>query len=127
MGHRIHVVKKVEEYASVEGFNYQQSEFESLLNALDCYVNEYEEDNADRFEVPTDEYEKALKAFKAYANGEEMPEDSGADPEYVDEAVESLAYEDETHEETVKRILQLMEDFYEYRDKDFDWMIFVSW
>lgn len=127
MGHRIHVVKKVEEYASVEGFNYQQSEFESLLNALDCYVNEYEEDNADRFEVPTDEYEKALKAFKAYAKGEEMPEDSDADPEYVDEVVESLAYEGETHEEAVKRILQLMEDFYEYRDKDFDWMIFVSW
>ena len=121
MGHRIHVVKKVEEYASVEGFNYQQSEFESLLNALGCYVNEYEEDNADRFEVPTDEYEKALKAFKAYAKGEEMPEDSDADPEYVDEAVEGLA------EEAVKRILQLMEDFYEYRDKDFDWIIFVSW
>lgn len=127
MGHRVHVVKKVEEYASMEAFNYQQSEFESLLNALDCYVHEYEEGNADRFEVPTDEYEKALKAFKAYAKGEEMPEDSGADSEYVDEAVESLAYEGETHEETVERLLSLMEAFYESRDKDFSWMIFVSW
>ena len=127
MGKRIHVVKKVEEYASVEGFNYQQSEFESLLNALGCYANEYDEGNADRFEVPTDEYEKALEAFKAYAKGEEMPEDSNVDPEDVDEAVKDLTYENETHEEAVKRILQLMEDFYEYRDKDFDWMIFVSW
>lgn len=127
MGYRVHVVKKVEEYASVEGFNYQQSEFESLLNALDCYVHEYEEGNADRFEVSTDEYEKALKTFKAYAKGEEMPEDSYVDPEYVDEAVESLAYEGETHEETVERLLSLMESFYESRDKDFSWMIFVSW
>lgn len=127
MGHRVHVVKKVEEYASMEAFNYQQNEFESLLHALDCYVNEYEEGNADRFEVPTDEYEKALKAFKAYAKGEEMPEDSNVDPEDVDEAVESLAYEGETHEETVERLLSLMESFYESRDKDFSWMIFVSW
>lgn len=127
MGHRVHVVKKVEEYASAEGFNYQQSEFESLLSALDCYVNEYEEGNADRFEVPTDEYEKALKVFRTYAKGEEMPEDSNVDPEDVDEAVESLAYEGETHEETVERLLSLMESFYESRDKDFSWMIFVSW
>lgn len=127
MGYRVHVVKKVEEYASAEGFNYQQSEFESLLSALDCYVHEYEEGNADRFEVPTDEYEKALKTFKAYAKGEEMPEDSYVDPEYVDDAVESLAYEGETHEETVERLLSLMESFYESRDKDFSWMIFVSW
>ena len=127
MGKRIHIVKKVEEYASVEGFNYQQDKFESLLNALDCYVHEYEEGNADRFEVPTDEYEKALEAFKAYAKGEEMPEDSDVDPELVDEAVKDLAYEVETHDETVKRILKLMEDFYEFRDKDNDWMIFVSW
>lgn len=127
MGHRVHVVKKVEEYASVEGFNYQQSEFESLLNALDCYVHEYEEGNADRFEVPTDEYEKALKTFKAYAKGEEMPEDSYVDPEDVDDAVESLAYEGETHEETVERLLSIMESFYENRDKGFSWMIFVSW
>lgn len=127
MGKRIHIVKKVEEYASVEAFNYQQNEFESLLNALDCYVNEYEEGNADRFEVPTDEYEKALKAFRAYINGEEMPEDSDVDPEYVDEVVNDLTYEDETHEEAVKRILKLMEDFYESRDKNFNWMIFVSW
>lgn len=127
MGKRVHVVKKVEEYASIEAFNYQQDEFESLLNALDCYVHEYEEGNADRFEVPTDEYEKALKTFKAYAKGEEMPEDSNVDPEDVDEAVESLAYEGETHEETVERLLSLMESFYESRDKDFSWMIFVSW
>ena len=127
MGKRIHIVKKVEEYASMEAFNYQQNEFESLLNALDCYVNEYEEGNADRFEVPTDEYEKALKAFRAYINGEEMPEDSDVDPEYVDEVVNDLTYEDETHEEAVKRILKIMEDFYESRDKNFNWMIFVSW
>ena len=127
MGHRVHVVKKVEEYASAEGFNYQQNEFESLLGALDCYVHEYEEGNADRFEVPTDEYENALKAFKAYAKGEEMPEDSYVDPEDVDDAVESLAYEGETHEETVERLLSLMESFYENRDKGFSWMIFVSW
>lgn len=127
MGHRVHVVKKVEEYASTEAFNYQQNEFESLLHALDCYVNEYEEGNADRFEVPTDEYEKGLEAFRAYAKGEEMLEDSNVDPEDVDEAVESLAYEGETHEETVERLLSLMESFYESRDKDFSWMIFVSW
>lgn len=127
MGKRIHIVKKVEEYASMEAFNYQQSEFESLLNALDCYVHEYEEGNADRFEVPTEDYEKALKAFRAYINGEEMPEDSDVDPEYVDEVVNDLTYEDETHEEAVKRILKIMEDFYECRDKNFSWMIFVSW
>ena len=127
MGHRVHIVKKVEEYASVEGFNYQQSEFESLLNALDCYVHEYDEDYTDRFEVPTDEYERTLEAFKAYAKGEEMPEDSDVDPEYVDEAVKDLSYDGESHDEAVERILSLMESFYESRDKDFDWMIFVSW
>ena len=127
MGKRVHVVKKVEEYASAEGFNYQQSEFESLLNALDCYVHEYEEGNADRFEVPTDEYEKALEAFKAYAKGEEMPEDSNVDPEDVDEAVKALTSSSESHDEAVGRILSLMETFYESRDKNFDWMIFVSW
>lgn len=127
MGKRVHVVKKVEEYASAEGFNYQQSEFESLLSALDCYVNEYEEGNADRFEVPTDEYEKALEAFKAYAKGEEMPEDSNVDPEDVDEAVKALTSNCESHDEAVGRILSLMETFYESRDKNFGWMIFASW
>lgn len=127
MGKRIHVVKKVEEYASVEGFNYQQSEFESLLNALGCYANEYDEGNADRFEVPTEEYEKALEAFKAYAKGEEMPEDSDADPDDVDRAVKALTRNGESHDEAVGRILSLMEAFYESRDKDFDWIIFVSW
>lgn len=127
MGHRVHVVKKVEEYASAEGFNYQQNEFESLLSALDCYVNEYEEGNADQFEVPTDEYEKALEAFKAYAKGEEMPEDSDVDPEDVDEAVKALTSNGESHDEAVGRILSLMETFYESRDKNFGWMIFVSW
>jgi len=127
MGHRVHVVKKVEEYASVEGFNYQQNEFETLLNALGCYVNDDEEGNPDRFETPTGDYEKALASFRAYMNGEEMPEDSDADDLDVDDAVEALTYENETHEEAVKRILKLMEDFYESRDKDHDWMIFVSW
>jgi hypothetical protein len=56
-----------------------------------------------------------------------MPEDSDVDTEYVDEVVKDLTYKDETHEEAVKRILKLMEDFYESRDKDFNWMIFVSW
>lgn len=127
MGKRIHIVKKVEEYASVEGFNYRQSEFESLLSALGCYVNEYDEGNSDRFEVPTEDYEKALASFKAYMNGEEMPEDSDADDLDVEYAVKALTNENETQKEAEKRILQLMEDFYESRDKDHDWMIFVSW
>lgn len=127
MGKRIHIVKKVEEYASMAAFNYRQSEFESLLSALGCYVNVIEEGNSDRFEVPTGDYEKALVAFRAYMNGEEMPEDSDADDLDVDDAVKALAYEDETRKEAEKRILKNMEDFYESRDKDFDWMIFVSW
>lgn len=127
MGKRVHIVEKVEEYASMEAFNYQQSEFESLLSSLGCYVNVIEEGNSDRFEVPTGDYEKALVAFRAYMNGEEMPEDSDADDLDVEYSVGRLTYENETHEEAAKRILKIMEDFYESRDKDFDWMIFVSW
>ena len=126
MGKRIHVVEKVDEYASVEGFNYQQSEFESLLNALGCYVS-VDEGDSDRFEVSTEDYEKALTSFKAYMNGEEMPEDSDADDLGVEYAVKALTNENETQKEAEKRILQLMEDFYESRDKDHDWMIFISW
>lgn len=126
MGKRIHIVEKVEEYASVEGFNYQQSEFVSLLNALGCYVS-VDEGDSDRFEVSTEDYEKALASFKAYMNGEEMPEDSDADDLDIEYRVSKLTNEDETQKEAEKRILELMEDFYESRDKEHDWMIFVSW
>lgn len=126
MGKRIHIVEKVEEYASVEGFNYQQSEFVSLLNALGCYVS-VDEGDSDRFEVSTEDYEKTLASFKAYMNGEEMPEDSDADDLDIEYRVSKLTNEDETQKEAEKRILELMEDFYESRDKEHDWMIFVSW
>ena len=56
-----------------------------------------------------------------------MPEDSDADPDDVDRAVKALTSNGESHDEAVGRILSLMEAFYESRDKDFDWIIFVSW
>ena len=112
MGKRVHVVKK-------------QEEFKNLLFALDCEVHETDECGySDRFEVMTDEFERAMKNLDAYINGTPMSDACKKDD--VEGCLSDFGYEEGVME-TAKYAMECMKNLYEERDKSSDWMIFVSW
>ena len=125
MGKRVHVVSKREEYGDSSVFNWKQEEFKSLLFALDCEVHETDECGySDRFEVMTDEYERAMKNLDAYINGTPMSDACKKDE--VEGCLSDFAY-DEGVMETAKYVMECMKNLYEERDKDSDWMTFTCW
>ena len=116
MGKRVHVVKKKEEYAGIEAFNWKMEEFKDLLNALDCNV--CGEEYGDRFDVPADDDKQAMKYLKDINNGKMLVE---IDVEDVKDAINALDYG------TIDEIIETMNLFWKYRDKKSDWLIFVAW
>ena len=125
MGKRVHVVSIREEYGDSSVFNWKQEEFKNVLFALDCEVHESDECGySDRFEVVTDEFETAMENLDAFINGTPMSDACNKDD--VEECLSNFGY-DEGVMETAKYVMECMKNLYEERDKDSDWMIFVSW
>lgn len=117
MGKRVHVVKKQMEYGTTEAFNWSQEEFKSLLNALDCGVSEQEE-YSDFFESECDEYEKAIGYLKEYKDGKR--DFDAIDSDDVDAALSELGM-------TAEQVLEVMESFWNERDKNSGWIQFSAW
>lgn len=133
MGCRVHVVKKQREYGNSEAFNWKYSEFYSMLECLGCNVcssSEFEESNFAEMQVT--EYRAALNILERLRDGKEIndadlialniesAEDFNADiKDDVMQCIESLGYE-------LKDLCVVMEQFYEQRDQNSDWIQFEA-
>lgn len=115
MGKRVHVVKKQEKYGDSEAFNWKQDEFIDLLESLNCQIDNNEDD---RFEVLAEEYECAINYLKDIKAGKTDFDE--IDLLEFNEALEDLDY-------SIDELIEVMEEFYDERDKDSDYIIFVSW
>ena len=144
MGNRVHVVKKQREYGNSEAFNWAFEEFKDLLISLGCNVCEQDEYSSE-FETPCEEYERAMTIltriieaqkkdkdmdlnnidFSDLASPEDTPDWYSFDPNnydfnYVIECVEKLeGY-------SMDEILEIMQTFWEERDKKSSWIQFCS-
>jgi hypothetical protein len=124
MGYRVHVVKRQEEYGDREGFNWSQEEFDTLLNSLGCNTNPSEDYS--RNECYAEEYKTALKILKAYKKHGRTPEteklwdEADAD---MDEAIDLIG----TLFNSIDDAIEILQDYYDERDKKSDWIMFVSW
>lgn len=115
MGKRLHVVKQQEKYGDAERLNWKYNEFADLLTALDCNVCSENEYNKERFEVPTEDFERAMEYVKQIKEGK-------TDFENID--VEDLNFGELGG---IDNVLDTMKVFYEQRDKEASWIIFVAW
>ena len=144
MGNRVHVVKKQREYGNSKAFYWAFEEFKDLLISLGCNVCEQDEYSFD-FEMPCEEYERAMTIltriieaqkkdkdmdlnnidFSDLASPEDTPDWYSFDPNnydfnYVIECVEKLeGY-------SMDEILEIMQTFWEERDKNSSWIQFCS-
>lgn len=115
MGKRLHVVKQQEKYGNAEYFNWKYNEFANLLSALGCYIDSIDEYNLERFDVETKEFEKAMEYVKQVKDGK-------TDFEEFD--IEDLNFDELGG---IDNVIEAMSVFYDQRDKDSSWMIFVAW
>lgn len=120
MGKRLHVVKKREEYGELECFNWKYDEFAQLLGSLGCYVSFLSEDCSDRFDVPKDEFIKAMETLNEYKEG--RIEDDEVYCDDIKEHLVALGYD-----ENVDGLMTLMETFLRESDGDSEWLTFVAW
>ena len=144
MGNRVHVVKKQREYGNSEAFNWAFEEFKDLLISLGCNVCEQDEYSFD-FETPCEEYERAITIltriieaqkkdkdmdlnnidFSDLASPEDTPDWYSFDPNdydfnYVIKCAEKLeGY-------SIDEILEIMQIFWDERDKNSSWIQFCS-
>ena len=144
MGNRVHVVKKQREYGNSEAFNWAFEEFKDLLISLGCNVCEQDKYSFG-FETPCEEYERAMTIltriidaqkkdkdmdlnnidFSDLASPEDTPDWYSFDPNnydfnYVIKCVEKLeGY-------SMDEILEIMQTFWEERDKNSSWIQFCS-
>lgn len=144
MGNRVHVVKKQREYGKSEAFNWAFEEFKDLLSSLGCNVCEQDDYSSD-FEMSCEEYERAMtiltRIIEAKKKDENMdlndidfsdlvsPEDVSDwdkfDPDkcdfndVIDNAKNLQGY-------TMEEILDVMQTFWEERDKNSSWIQFCS-
>ncbi len=133
MGCRVHVVKKQREYGNTQAFNWRYSEFYSMLSSLGCNVclpNDIEESNFAEMQVT--EYRAALDILECLRDGKkfndadlielniESAEDFNADiKDDVMQYIEKIGYE-------LKDLCEVMEQFYEQRDQNSDWIQFEA-
>lgn len=140
MGNRVHVVKKQREYGNSCAFNWADEEFKTLLRDLGCNVCEQDEYSSD-FEMEVDDYSRAMKIlqrikdnpdmdpnnidFSDFKSSDDTPEWSAFDPDdydfnYVLSDIEKLeGY-------SIDDILDIMQTFYDERDKNSKWIQFCS-
>ena len=137
MGKRIHVVKKQPKYGNTEAFNWKQEEFKNLLDSL--YCNVCGEEYSDNFECEKRNYERAIEILKRFkkdgkdAKLSDLPtfESDFSEPisdvidfEQVQECLNDLWG---SSDETIDKIIKVMEDFLEEADPDSSWISFSVW
>jgi len=136
MGKRVHVVSKQVEYGNTEAFNWKGEEFKCLLR--NCGANACGEDYSDNFDLPVGDYERSLTILKRMKENPDLTNDDLADlkvetedgqnnfdPDLIDindikESIKILDY-------TIEELIEILENFYEERDKDNDWIEFSAW
>lgn|GEM_PF-7101287 len=118
MGKRVHVVKQQEKYGNSEYFNWKYNEFADLLGQLGCEAASMDEYNMERFEVETDKFQRAINVLKEYKGGK-TSFDNDIDIDGIDAYLDELG--------GIDNVIEAMEAFYEQRDKDSGWIIFVAW
>ena len=144
MGNRVHVVKKQREYGKSEAFNWAFDEFNDLLSSLGCNVCTLDGYSPD-IEIFCDEYERAMTIltriieakkkdknmdlndidFSDLASPEDTPDWEKFDPDsydfndVIDKAKKLQDY-------SMEKILEIMQTFWEERDKNSSWIQFCS-
>ena len=146
MGNRVHVVKKQREYGSKEAFNHQYEQFKTLLRNLTCDV--YEEDEGSRnFEMSCVDYERAMKILSRIKDALDKDENTDLNkidlsdciPVYDIEVPDWCRFDISRYdfndvkdtlkkfpEYSIEEILKIMQDFFDERDKNSDWIQFSS-
>ena len=126
MGNRVHVVKRMPKYGDTEAFNWKAEEFANFLGACNADVCTCREYDYSEFEVEKEKYENALSLVKSLkdANGdnEKMKaifEKYEVDGEHILECLNEL-------ETTFGNVCEIMEAFYQERDKKSGWIAFAS-
>lgn len=140
MGNRVHVVKKQREYGKSCAFNWAYEEFKTLLRDLGCNVCEQDEYSSD-FEMEVDDYSRAMKILQRIKDNPDM------DPNYIDfsdfkssdDTPEWAAFDPDDYDfndvlsdieklegYSIDDILDIMQTFYDERDKNSGWIQFCS-
>lgn len=125
MGQRVHVIKKRAEYGNTEAFNWAHDKFENLLFSLACDVCKQEEYSTE-FELLVGDYERAVEILKKIKEGKEKNTeivlDDDVELEAIEETIKDLGYEDK-----IGSLIEIMENFYNERDKASSWIQFSAW
>lgn len=134
MGYRVHVVKRHEEYADMEAFNWKTQEFEEILYVLGCNISG--DEPYDRIEFTKQDLKDALKIVKAYIRDGSVDEKSISKLKIDQEKIENLDI-DQINEEldaiedtlgyTAEEFLETMNVFLKESDKKSEWIVFVWW
>ena len=122
MGKRLHVVSKQREYGKSEGFNWKFEEFKDFLEDLGADVCAVE-DCTDEFECDEYSYKKILDILKDYKeNGmtdkvKEFFNEKYKETKFIND-LDNLGGLDE--------VVDIMQRFYDERDKNSEWIQFVA-
>ena len=135
MGYRMHVVKVKEEYGINEAFNHRGENFADMLDALGCECQGQDGWCGDQFECLKEKYRDAVKIVEYHVkygiSDQTTLETIGVNPEReneidlddVPDTIEELCTECNYTKET---LLEIMKDFLEEADPDWDWIKFVA-
>lgn len=130
MGKRLRVVKQCEVYGDHARFNWNYEKFANLLESMGANVHCYDEYSYDRFEVPTEHFEFAMGCMEKIANGDEIKDLKPIDDEMwdfdPDEVMSALSEFDGDYQDPAY-ILETMRLYYDERDKNSGYMIFVAY
>jgi hypothetical protein len=122
MGKRLHVVSKQREYGKSEGFNWKFEEFKDFLEDLGADVCAVE-DCAEEFECDEYSYKEILDMLKDYKeNGitdkvKEFFNEKYKETKFIND-LDNLGGLDE--------LIDIMQRFYDERDKNSEWIQFVA-
>jgi hypothetical protein len=135
MGYRMHVIKVKEEYGNIEAFNCTGEDFAETLDTLGCDCQGQDGYRGERFECLKEKYRDAVTIVKYYVkhgiSDQTTLEDIGVNPEReneidlddVPDAIEELCILCDYTKET---LLEIMEDFLEEADPEWEYIKFVA-
>ena len=143
MGNMIHVVKKQREYGKSEAFKYGFGEFKDLLSSLGCEVYDLDDYSSSDFEIPCEEYERAMTILKRIIDAHKKDKDMAlndidfsdlASPEYTPDCEKFDPYKydfnvviynaERLKEYSLDEILKIMYTFWKERDKNSSYIQF---
>lgn len=123
MGKRLHVVSKKREYGKSEGFNWKFEEFKNFLDDLGADICGAD-DWGDEFECDEYSYKKILDTLKDYK------ENGMTDKvkEFFNEKYEETKFiNDLDNLGGLDELIDIMQRFYDERDKNSEWIQFVAY